>query len=664
MSLSLEESARQKQTQAHFEAQKNTGEVQALNAEIGDIFGELSTLGVDISEFDLNPAEAEELELSAAEEALVHQRRKQLLGTWRKYKQRAKLIDSLHAYTEKGRQAPSLTGKLEEIAQKKSGGDEKDYSTQVLALKKMIAKLEAEIESEIDTEYVFHYAYLYKRLKDYKRQARTQGIIETPYVATQKEAVTKALRDGQNIFMHGAFGTGKTDIAILAATEYTAEKVKREKTEIETLLRGLFKKLPKLTRENVSKIQRQLAAKPEGKFERYRQAAGRYLELLDLNPAPLVLSGYKDMESFEMFGQPNLKSEAVTNEVTGEITMMQVTEFDLGAVYQALEQGRVLVIDEMNTIPQRLLSRLNYILEQGRKEGAVVNVQEDNGRTIVSKGIRVIATGNLPDETGRNQIVGRADLDAATLSRFGKKIEHGFLPQSTLGEREDGVVDRHGNELFEVLMARVTDSKGYARLSTEAVEDLWKFTAFAATIQNIYSGQSQEKVNIDGHDVSAAEQLKGYSVSWREINAIMNEWVASSHTERLSGLLYEYIDSIPAPRAKDTFEQLLEVNIGLERQTGSYSESTILEYGPKEILDLVYGEAPEASAVELPDLETAPQLAPESDAEGGIDLEVENLELSELEGQILNLLERETEVINQMERDVDDLCGSSTSPII
>ena len=144
----------------------------------------------------------------------------------------------------------------------------------------------------------------------------------------------------------------------------------------------------------------------------------------------------------------------------------------------------------------------------------------------------------------------------------------------------------------------------------------------------------------------------------------MNEWVASSHTERLSGLLYEYIDSIPAPRAKDTFEQLLEVNIGLERQTGSYSESTILEYGPKEILDLVYGEAPEASAVELPDLETAPQLAPESDAEGGIDLEVENLELSELEGQILNLLERETEVINQMERDVDDLCGSSTSPII
>ena len=651
---SSEDSARAKQTRAHFEARHNTAEVQSLNAEISDIFSELNTLGVDISDFNLDSGEAEELALTPEEKALVRERRKQLLGAWRKYKQRAKLIDSLHAYTEQGREAPSLAGKLAQIAQKKASGDEKDYSAQVLALKKMITKLEAEIEADIDTEYVFHYAYLYKRLKDYKNQARRQGIIETPYVASQKEAVTKALRDGQNIFLHGAFGTGKTDIAILAATEYTSEKIKREKTEIETLLKGLFKKTPELTRENLLKIQKQLATKTEPKFDRYKQAAARYLELLELNPAPLVLSGYKDMESFEMFGQPNLKSEAVTNEVTGETTLMQVTEFDLGAVYRALEQGRVLVIDEMNTIPQRLLSRLNYILEQGRKEGAVVNVQEDNGRTIVSKGIRVIATGNLPDETGHNQIVGRADLDAATLSRFGKKIEHGFLPQSTLGEREDGVVDRHGNELFEALVARVTDSRGYARLSSEAVEDLWKFTAFAATIQQIYGGSSQEKVNIDGHDVRAAEQLKGYSVSWREINAIMNEWVTSSHTERLSGLLYDYIDSIPAPRARETFEQLLEVNIGLPRQTGSYPESTILEYGPKEILDLVYGEPPEA-----PESESGSgSVGEEITLEEGFDLQVENLELSEIEGQILNLIERETEILRQLESDVEAVCPS------
>ena len=649
----LEESARRKQTQAHFEAQQNTAEVQTLNTEISSLFDELDTLGVDVSDFDLSSAEAEDLALTPEEEALVRERRKQLLSTWRKYKKRARLIDSLHAYTEKGQAAPSLTSKLEDIAARKAGGDSKDYSTQVLALKKMIAKLEAEINTEVDTEYVFHYAYLFKRFKDYKRQARTQGIIETPYVASQKEEVTKALRDGQNIFLHGAFGTGKTDIAILAATEYTREKFTREKKQIEQTLRQLFKKLPDFSAETVHKIKVQLEKKNDPKYARYAQAAARYLELLETDPAPLVLSGYKDMESFEMFGQPNLKSTAVKNEATGETTLMQVTEFDLGTVYQALEQDRVLIIDEMNAIPQRLLSRLNFILEQGRKEGAVVNVQEDNGRSIVSKGIRVIGTGNLPDESGANRIVGRADLDAATLSRFGKKIEHGFLPQSRLGEREDGVTDRHGNELFEVLLARVTDAEGYARLSAEALDDLWKFAAFAATIQAIYTGESSEKVNLDGHDVSAADQLQGYSVSWREINAIMNEWVASSHVERLSGLLYAYIDSIPNGRARETFAQLLEVNIGLPRESGTYPEATILEYGPKEILDAAYGPAPEPTTVEL---DLAGEPTPREVAVEGFDLDVDNLQMSEMEGRLVDLIEREEQILAQMEKDLEAVC--------
>jgi MoxR-like ATPase len=548
--------------------------------ELDEIFSALLELGIEDVQLS-SPAPREISELNEEESKIASARFRNMSASWKTFKKTEKLKEK-------------LTIQLFRLQlQSKEENNPTAYAVQIDTINRAIDAIDTKINGELSTNPELYYAYHLNQLKDYKKQAE-EGIVYTPYVNAQKAEIIEALKANQNIFIHGPFGSGKTDIAIAAAREY-AQMLRDEED--------------KKTTKNVSKINVSNKIEPELEtISEYSKIAkidtSKPAEVvgadgdrfhIDLNGnkiEPIVLSGYRDIESHEIFGQPKLK----VNE-KGDT----YSEFDFGPVYQAIELGLPLIIDEINSIPHTTLIALNFILEQGKRPGAIVNVKEDNGRQIVSKaGFCVIATGNLPDETGNNNIIGRQEMDAAGLSRFGKKIAHGFLPQSQEANREDGVLDRTGNELFEILMSKVVDSKVYAKLHPQAIEDLWKFTAFSSLIQDVYSGKNNDfKINYRQQDIAAVELIKGFSISWREINTVMNTWLASGCTVSLGSVIHGFVSEIPNNAAKEALGSVLDGKYDLIVDKASYNTDELVEYGPRDIIDLIYGDGPERTQESL-----------------------------------------------------------------
>jgi MoxR-like ATPase len=508
------------------EASKNPNQL-----ELDELNLALKELGI---ENELPASEShEEITLTDEESKIASARFRNLFVSWKQFKKTEKIKEKLS----------TKLFSLQSISKEENNPTK--YAVEINKIKVLIDQIDTKINQEIDINPELYYAYHLKGLKNYKKQSEN-GLVYTPYVNSQKEEVVQSLKENQNIFIHGPFGSGKTDIAIAAAREYIS-------------------------------LSRREAELKEG------------LELEESEP--IVLSGYRDIESHEIFGQPKLKVDE-----NGKT----YSEFDFGPVYQAIEKGLPLIIDEINSIPHSTLISLNFILEQAKHPGAIVNVKEDNGRKIISKvGFCVIATGNLPDETGFNNIIGRQEQDAAGLSRFGKKIAHGFLPQSQEADRENGVLSRTGNELYEILVSKIVNDKVYAKLHPQALEDLWKFAAFSSKIQDAYSGNTEDTIDFEGQQISISELIKGFSISWREINTVMKTWLASGCTTNLGNIIHTFVSEIPNKVAKQTLHTILEAIYDLTDNNESYNSDEMIKYGPRDIINIIYGEGPERTSESL-----------------------------------------------------------------
>ena len=135
----------------------------------------------------------------------------------------------------------------------------------------------------------------------------------------------------------------------------------------------------------------------------------------------LVVSGSKYTALAELYGHQTLAVDKETGST--------VSEFFLGPVYRAMEEGRPVIIDEVNAIPHEVLISLNHILT--RQPGDAVNVQQDSGKMVtVKEGFGILMTGNL--NQGQEKYVDRQEMDPAFLSRL-YKIEYDYLPQKTEG---------------------------------------------------------------------------------------------------------------------------------------------------------------------------------------------------------------------------------------
>ena len=258
-----------------------------------------------------------------------------------------------------------------------------------------------------------------------------------------------------------------------------------------------------------------------GKSELAMHAAKKYSK----KPA-LIISGSKNISQAEFYGHQVL----TVDENSGST----VSDFYMGPIYQAMEEGRVVIIDEVNAIPHEVLISLNHLLT--RKVGDKINIQQDSGREIeIQEGFGIIMTGNL--NQGQEKYIDRQDMDPAFLSRL-HKIEYDYLPQNTEGTLEDEASKE--NEQFQLLLVSLMDKNGNLEIPEDSLKKLWNLAKSARIIQNVFAGKELDSAYYfkEAGGRSTRYLLKESVLSLRGLENIISQWKAEGFAKELDYYVY------------------------------------------------------------------------------------------------------------------------------
>ncbi|MGB4076757.1 MAG: AAA family ATPase, partial [Minisyncoccia bacterium] len=211
-----------------------------------------------------------------------------------------------------------------------------------------------------------------KELRSYRRALGAGSLAETPYVREVADDIESHVRAGQPVFVYGHLGSGKTELAMHVAKRF------HEKGAL--IISG---------------------AKDIALSELYGH---QILDVDKVDPAELRSFSEGIEKEFEAWKTKNPESSSEDTERAHERIMQTslaalpgggtISRFFLGPIYRAMEEGRPIILDEVNAIPHDVLISLNHILT--RKPGDTVVVQQNSGSEItVKEGFGFILTGNL-----------------------------------------------------------------------------------------------------------------------------------------------------------------------------------------------------------------------------------------------------------------------------
>ncbi len=197
-----------------------------------------------------------------------------------------------------------------------------------------------------------------------------------------------------------------------------------------------------------------------GKTELFRQI-GRKFWGHDLSRT--LVSGTGDVTSYTLFGKP----KGMEKTESGGLDIITAP----GKVSYAMEHGQPVIFDEFNAIETNTRLRLKALYNY--KPGEVYYAQEDSGEDIdIHYGYHIGATANIKGEKHKE----RFDLDQAE-NRVFKQIYVEYLPQE---------------ELFDVCLAEMIDSRGRLNLGIQDIEALQRLVAAATWIQDAYLGKQTQ----------------------------------------------------------------------------------------------------------------------------------------------------------------------------
>lgn len=136
---------------------------------------------------------------------------------------------------------------------------------------------------------------------------------------------------------------------------------------------------------------------------------------------PEIISGYGDVNSYQVMGKMQLSEQNGAS----------ISEFVPGPMVKAMEEGRPLILDEINAMPAEFLKRLNKIMQL--KPGNTFVVQEDSGREVtIQPGFCIIATANEKSKRYK----GIDDLSTEFQNRFGANVIRVRYPDNDVPDGE------------------------------------------------------------------------------------------------------------------------------------------------------------------------------------------------------------------------------------
>lgn len=204
-----------------------------------------------------------------------------------------------------------------------------------------------------------------------------------------------------------------------------------------------------------------------------KTALAEYMARRYYGVEPEFVSAYGDVNSYQLIGKQELR----------EKNGASISEFVPGPIIRAMEQGKPLILDEINAMPPELLKRLNKIMQL--RPGDKFTVQEDSGRIVeVHPGFCIIATANEKSKRYK----GVDDLSVEFQNRFGANINRVRYPD------HDKSYGEYPRENAQLAMAAVATERG--ELPPEIDErDFEDFVRAARLSQQIFSGTNGEGYN-------------------------------------------------------------------------------------------------------------------------------------------------------------------------
>lgn len=417
--------------------------------------------------------------------------------------------------------------------------------------------------------------YYWRRMLDLKEMKdcldENGRIVETPYVKEVMAMIDSLIGSKRPVFIHGELGSGKSEVA-----KHSCRKIYSQKH------------LERWEDEN---------PKPEHPGEIDDWNARREKE-----KEPFVISGHKNMDIGEVLGGRGMELSAcpspeeqlritedairkfeadekiIGKEATDEQkeflreayregfkNFVQVKEV-LGLFYQAMKEGRPVILDEMNAIPHSVLIALNDLL--GARQGDRIMPMIPGAEPFeVVEGFVVLATGNWKPEDGK-AYVGRQQIDAAFLSRFGI-VSFDYLPQRIKGETagasdENKRREKAESELFILLATHILDSDTLgANVPSGTFEKLRGLAQAARVLQDAFSekGNAVFTDSDSGADIPAKDILKENVLSIRHLIPILENWKKDGFCRELDDyVMLHFVDrsSVSRPMEKKFVYQIIQ----------------------------------------------------------------------------------------------------------
>lgn len=204
-----------------------------------------------------------------------------------------------------------------------------------------------------------------------------------------------------------------------------------------------------------------------------KTALAEYMARRYCGVEPEFISAYGDVNSYQLMGKQELR----------EKNGASISEFVPGPIIRAMEQGKPLILDEINAMPPELLKRLNKIMQL--RPGDKFTVQEDSGRIVeVHPGFCIIATANEKSKRYK----GVDDLSVEFQNRFGANINRVRYPD------HDKSYGEYPRENAQLAMAAVATERGELPPEIDK-RDFEDFVRAARLSQQVFSGTNGEGYN-------------------------------------------------------------------------------------------------------------------------------------------------------------------------